>query len=281
MAVQLFYVDESFDEQKFCLTALWIRHRDWHRCFHEIRAHRLELRNDYGLRVRKEIHARELVSGRGDLGTDEPLTKWQRSRIFLGVLRLLSRLLVRLLNVCLDIDEHGDAIHLRAWDRLVNRIERSMRAIDDEESTLRQRLAASALPLMAREDGELLKHRLDAFACRALIISDAGHEKDITRALRRMHVYNPIPSKFGEWAPGQRVKSIPTNRIIEDPIFRSSRSSPILQVVDCAAYALLKRETMPTTLVKRYGIHKMFDAALAPLCVRKASAADPLGVVRG
>jgi len=148
-----------------------------------------------------------------------------------------------------------------------------MKAIDDDEAIIRRRLLSSALPLMKKEDGEQLKGRLEAFACRAMIISDAGHEQDITRALRRMHVYNPIPSKFGEWAPGQRVKSITTERIIEDPIFRDSAGSPFLQLVDCASFALLKRETTPTKLVKKYNLHKMFDAALAPLCFRKASSA--------
>lgn len=281
MAVQLFYVDESFDEERFCLTGLWIRHRDWHHCFDSVRAHRLELRDQFGLRVRKELHARELVSGRGDLGTKAPLTKWQRSRVFFGVLRLLGRLPVRLINICLDVQKHGNDAHILAWDRLVNRIERSMKAIDDDEAILRRRLVASALPLMKKEDGELLKGRLEAFACRALVLSDAGHEQDITRSLRRMHVYNPIPSKFGEWSPGQRVKSITTDRIIEDPIFRDSASSPLLQLVDCASFALLKRETTPTKLVKKYNLHKMFDAALAPLCFAKASSTDPHGIVRG
>ncbi|MGK4007895.1 DUF3800 domain-containing protein [Sorangium sp. So ce1036] len=276
----MFYVDESFDERKFCLTAMWIKHREWRACFDAIREYRIELKNTYGIRVRKELHARELVAGRGDLGSGNVLTKWQRSRIFLGVLRLLSKMPVRLMNVCMDVERHGATTHMVAWDRLVNRIERTMKAIDDEEAVNRKQIAMVAETRLPKDVLSEMKARLDAFACRALIISDEGHEKDITGALRRMHVYNPIPSKFGAWETGDRLKSITTDRIIEDPIFRRSATSPLLQLVDCASYALLKRETEPTKHIKKYNIHKMFDAALPPLCFRKASSNDPLGIVR-
>ena len=53
-----------------------------------------------------------------------------------------------------------------------------------------------------------------------------------------------------------------------------------IQLADAVAYALLKREVVPTPNIKRYGIEKMFESALAGVCYKKASAADPLGIVR-
>jgi hypothetical protein len=53
-----------------------------------------------------------------------------------------------------------------------------------------------------------------------------------------------------------------------------------VQLADCAAFALLKREVPPTPHVKKYRIHKLFDRSLSPICFRKASYSDPLGVVR-
>lgn len=39
MAVRYFYVDESWDEEKFCLSAICIRHSDWHACLKMIQDH--------------------------------------------------------------------------------------------------------------------------------------------------------------------------------------------------------------------------------------------------
>jgi hypothetical protein len=128
-----------------------------------------------------------------------------------------------------------------------------------------------------------MKERLEAAllpcAARAFLIADEGKELQITRALRRMHVFNPIPSKFGKWPTG-RTKNIVTERIIEDPFFKRSEKSYLIQLADCAAFALLKREVPVTKNVARYNIDKMFDGALAPICYKRASQGDPLGIVR-
>lgn len=90
---------------------------------------------------------------------------------------------------------------------------------------------------------------------------------------------NPIPSAFGQWPEGP-TRDIPTFKIIEDPVFRSSKSSFMLQLADCVAFALLKRESPPTPVIKRYGVHRMFDDVLAEICFSSASRYDPLGIVR-
>ena len=69
MAVRCFYVDESWDQERFCLTAISIRHSDWHDCTALIQEHRKHLQKDFEMYTRKEIHARDLVSGRGRVGT--------------------------------------------------------------------------------------------------------------------------------------------------------------------------------------------------------------------
>ena len=65
MPVRFFYVDESYDTLKYCLSAVAIRHSDWQECFDMVREHRVNLKKDYGIYLRKEIHARELIKGRG------------------------------------------------------------------------------------------------------------------------------------------------------------------------------------------------------------------------
>jgi len=69
-------------------------------------------------------------------------------------------------------------------------------------------------------------------------------------------------------------------RIIEDPVFKDSSRSYFIQLADCVAYALLKREVEPTPRIEKYAIHKMFDDNLSGVCFKKASSQDPLGIVR-
>jgi len=96
-----------------------------------------------------------------------------------------------------------------------------------------------------------------------------------------MHVFNPIPSHYNEWASGSSNQNIPTVRIIEDPVFKQSHRSYFLQLADFIAFALLKREVDPTPTIEKYKINKMFDEVLAVKCFRHASPRDPLGIVRG
>lgn len=280
MSVRLFYVDESFDDAKFCLTGLAVKHRLWKECLDGLRGHRSWLKAKYGIPMRVEIHARDLVAGRGSLGVaPNAINKWERSRIFLGMLQLIARLPVMAFNVCLDSKGVKD-VHLRAWDRLLNRIERTMLEFENQEAMHRGKLLTTIppdTPVQAMDD---VRKRLEAFCPRAIVISDEGHEDDMTKAARRMHVFNPIPSQYGQWSQGQRSKNIATERIIEDPVFRDSSRSYFLQLADCVAFALLKREVPPTKNIAKYNIHKMFDATVAARCFRPASPRDPLGIVR-
>jgi hypothetical protein len=234
------------------------------------------LRDRFGIRLRREIHAHEFVAGRGNLGS-QVVGKWQRASIFLGLLELVANLPgVMRFNVCLKKDQHGDP-QMIAWDRLINRIERTMLKMEQVELPKREQLLAKIGTALSSVELDDLRKRLVNYRARAMIIADEGREGEIEKALRRMHVFNPVPSKYGEWAPGQRTKNITTDRIIEDPVFKQSHRSYFVQLADCVAYALLKREVPPTSRIRRYGIHQMFDATVARQCFRRASTGDPLG----
>ena len=71
-----------------------------------------------------------------------------------------------------------------------------------------------------------------------------------------------------------------TERIIEDPVFKPSHRSHFLQLADCVAFALLKKEVEPTDNISKYKINKMFDETIASVCYLPAAKSDPLGIVR-
>jgi Protein of unknown function (DUF3800) len=254
MSVRFFYVDESYDDQKFCLSALSIRYMDWKDSFKMVQAQRRQLRQNYGLYIRQEIHARDLIAGRGHLGS-RVINKYDRVQIFRALLRLIASLpRIMLFNVCLDPDPFED-VQIKAWKRLLNRIDRTM---------------------LEADKGWMVS---PIYRPRAMIFSDEGKENQITQAFRKVSVYNPTPSRYGGWA-GSKTKNIPISRIVEEPIFKKSHQSFLIQLADCAAYALLKRETPLPSKTSNYGIPVFFEKYLAKSCYKKAATDDPLGIVR-
>jgi hypothetical protein len=161
---------------------------------------------------------------------------------------------VWIFNVCLDIDQVYQDAQIQAWDRLLNRIERSM--LEADKNWIKT----------------LLLYRP-----RAMIFSDEGKEAQIIRAFRKMGVYNPIPSRYGRW-PSGAAKNIPLQRIVEEPIFKKSHQSFLIQLADCVAFALLKRETPLKFKTSKYGVPTFFQKYLSKACFKAASAADPLGI---
>jgi hypothetical protein len=279
MSVRFFYVDESHDAEKFCLSAIAIKDVDWHTCFELVRDHRVALNKKYGLFLRKEIHAHEFLAGKGHVSPPQ-IGKWERSRIYHGMLHLVAQLPnVKIINICLP--KHGNRDpQMKAWDRLINRIERAMKGFEQHDLLQRKILLARVQNHLAGPVLDELRSTLTNHCTKAVIVADEGREGEIIKAVRRMHVHNPIPSRLGVWGDGQLTHNIKLERIVEDPIFKPSDRSYFLQLADCVAYALLKREVTPTPRCKKYGIQTMFDEVLQSVCHRPAARRDPLGIVR-
>jgi hypothetical protein len=120
---------------------------------------------------------------------------------------------------------------------------------------------------------------MQAYGSHALLICDEGKEAEYTRLVRRMGVYNPIPSAYGVWRDlGTMTRNIPIEYIVEDPFFKRSDRSYFIQMADFCAYALLRREC-PLPSKTRYGLDTAFNL-LAPICVTAANRRDPLGIIR-
>jgi Protein of unknown function (DUF3800) len=124
-----------------------------------------------------------------------------------------------------------------------------------------------------------INRTMKAWDSNALLVSDEG--KDYTSLVRRMRVFNPISSKYGEWEDGSMTKNIPLDRIIEDLFFRKSHRSYFIQLADFCAYALLRSEK-PLPSRSKYGLDKSFDL-LSHICTPECFRKDPrkFGIVRG
>ncbi|MFQ5794383.1 MAG: DUF3800 domain-containing protein [Candidatus Bipolaricaulia bacterium] len=238
--MHLIYIDDSRDEQLCVFSALAIAADQWLDAFRQVRQFRHDLRESDGIYVYKELHAWKFVSGRGQIA-DRTVTKGRRCQIFKEALQRVADLPgTRLFNAVFSAKQDE-----RAFERLLNRINRTM----------------------------------VTWGSHAILICDEGKESRYTRLARKMHVYNPIPSKYGAWKDtGTEMKNIPIDRILEDPFFKKSEQSYFIQLTDFCAYALLRRER-PIPSKTRYGLDQAFQF-LEPILVLEASSQDPEGIIR-
>ncbi len=251
--MRLYYIDESEGPRYYVRTALGVDAERWNDLHQRVLDWRLELRDRYAVPVDRELHACDLLAGRGKLAhdgnTDRRLAPEQGVEIFTGGLRVIedaARTIggVEVVNVCLrkpDVRGYERA----SLDRLLNRINTSVAAAN--------------------------RH--------AFLIFDEGREEMVTRLYSRLRSRNPVPSRYEVWEDGERTRDIPIENVIGGPAFRSSHADCLLQMADLIAHALLKQEEQPSPRVERQGIARAFgilDRALN----RWASRRDPQGVVR-
>ncbi|MGL4612083.1 MAG: DUF3800 domain-containing protein [Trueperaceae bacterium] len=104
-----------------------------------------------------------------------------------------------------------------------------------------------------------------------MIFADETNEVKIRRLIRKMRVYNPVPSYFG----GHR--SMPITNSVEDPVMRSSDHSYFVQIADLTSHALY-RKLYPKGSYRQYNVDKLFELLNSILLI-EASKSDPQGIV--
>lgn len=244
---EIAYIDESYDSSVFAMSALVVPMHAWRECFTSIRDWRRDLKQRYGIFTTKELHATDFVAGRGRIGT-RPIPKALRVAIFREAMYVLTRIPVRVISGAWPFQGNSkNTIHVKAFGRIQDRLQRRCVA----------------------ENGQIIR------------IVDEGRDVELRKVARKAAVMNPVGSKFGAWEDGARAKNILTERLIEDPVFKSSQQSYFLQMADFIAFALLKSEVAPSPRVARYRLDEMYRI-LAPVCAIEASPGDPkkLGIVR-
>lgn len=250
----LMYVDESGDtgrkagsSQYFCLSGLVVHESDWRNMINALLAHRKVLRANYGLPVRAEIHASEYMQ-RGVFG----LEKHIRLAVLRNVLDEVAKLnYLSLTHVVVDKTGKPPEYDVlqAAWGTLFQRFENTL--------------------LYGNFHGG---HKQDY----GMVITDATAGTKLMRLMRRMAVYNQIPSNSLN-AGGSR--NIPIVKIIEDPSGRDSAESLPIQVCDVAVYFLMQF-LKPNSYIRRKHASNYFTR-LQPILNKYASRTDrSFGIVR-
>lgn len=236
--MHIVYIDDSNHKPLFSFSAIAIEDQHWKTTFNAIKEWRTQLRKTDGIWMHVEMHATDLLGGRGRI-SEKIIGKYRRSQIFRNGLSVLAKQPgVRVFNAC-NTDQ------LQIFEHLLNRIDRTMKEMNSY----------------------------------AILICDEGKESEYTRLVRRMSKFNYIPSDRGTWEDGKKAKNIPIDRILEDPVFKNSEKSFLIQMADFCAFALLRFQK-PTDKLKKYGIHEVIDTILADVRVKEANRKDPRGIIR-
>lgn len=217
--MHLVYIDESMENNWVAISALIIDGETWAENLSDLQLMRSYFRSTYGIYARREFHARDWVSGHGNIA-NRVVPKGLRCYLFNRQLEIIASLEGALL-----INAYGPRKMLdRLWERLVTRINRCMR---EKQS-------------------------------RAILICDEGKQSIYVPLSRKLRKYNYIPSKYGAWEDGSESINIPIQRVLEDPFFVRSDRSFFVQAADFCAYALLRQE-IPNENRNKYGIGQSFQ----------------------
>lgn len=246
----LMYVDESGDTglvgsptRYFALSGIVVHERRWRPFIDRLIALRKTLKSVYGLPIRTELHASEYIRS-----PVHGLAKHHRLSILRNAIDELAKTPeISITNVIVDkAGKPADYdVFQSAWGVLFQRFENT--------------LFFGNYPGKYRDDF-------------GLVLTDATAGEKLSRMVRRMAVYNPIPSSYGG------TRNIPITKIIEDPHGKDSKASLAIQMADICAY-FLQQKYAPNSYVKRKGGHLYFDR-LQPVLNTAASKSNALGTVQ-
>ncbi len=207
----LMYVDESGDPgtlnsptRYFVLSAVILHESYWWNILQDLVEFKRSLKERYGLLMKEEIHASEFVTGRPKFKNN--ISRNDRLDLLKKVLDWLNgRPDLSVMSVRVDKTVNHDPFE-RAWQLLIQRFENT--------------LFHKNFPGPFNND-------------KGMVIADNTNGTKLVKLIRRMRHYNPIPNMM-QYGAGNR--NMPLRSIIEDPSFRDSGHSLVLQMVDVIAY---------------------------------------------
>jgi hypothetical protein len=251
----LMYVDESGDAGRtspvrhFILSALVVPVVDWQESFDRHHQMRRYLRATYGYPVRAELHAAALVdTRRGNDNVRQLGGRRTRMLLYRDVMRWIPDIFPtgRTFSVYVDKDaaetssyQHDNYFEL-AWNYLITRYHNYLTR--------------------------------DCDGAPGLVFSDDTANATVRALLRRMRVYNPIPSYYDR----RGYYNVPARTIIEDPVFRRSQHSYFVQMADMIAHSLYRKLYVKGSY-RRYNLHLFYDY-LDSILLKSVSKRDPLNM---
>jgi hypothetical protein len=237
------YADESGDAghntsvtRFYTIAALVTGDADWLSLLNKIKQFRKALHVKYGIPVRSELHGTELWKNKGKI----KLSMAGRRQVFRDIalaIRTFNELEIIIISMDKSLPK-WTGVNLReyAWKILFQRYENFL--------------------LSKKENG--------------VVYIDGHEDGGLTRVLRKMRIYNPIPSQYG-----RGYRRIEVRNILEDPSFRDSADSYFIQLTDIVAYLARLRDNS-TQEQRKWELHKLYKT-MRPRYNLKAGPQDKFG----
>ena len=242
----LTYADESGDPgvshrsptKYFVLSGITIHETKWQQFLNDIITLRRWLKNNYGLKIREEIHASEFVNG----GASFLGIPWHKR---IEILRLILKFLaskndyLRITTVAVNKELQTSNVFEYAWRAFLTRFDKT--------------IGSANFPIHHNIDPSYL--RFIAATEKGIIFPDNTDGKKLTSLTRKIRHTNWISHlpQFGVGSYNNPLKSI-----IEDPILRDSKDSYFHQMVDVVAYFARQKFEQHKAL-KRKGVKNYYD----------------------
>lgn len=203
-SMYLIYVDESYDETHYAYSAMFIDAFKWNFYFDYLVSWRREWFQQHQIPLDYELHATKFIGGRGEHPANR--NKLFRATLFHEAIGRIEKMEgVEAINAITSDKKK----HLQLFEYMLNRINRT----------------------------------LEAKNATGVLICDQGNENKLTSIVRKMKKENHIPSTvYQYWMHGAKGRNLPLERIIEDPLFKTSKSSYFIQLSDFLAFSLLRNE---------------------------------------
>lgn len=214
-----FYADESDDKKSYVLTCVAIPTLgatiadcpvEWDGYFEKAQAWRRDLKDSFGIPVRKELKGSKLATGRNSYLPRRGRLHGERA-----------------------IEAYAHA--LKGLEFLPS--EALFSIVCDRSTRLygHTRLEASLYAMLQR-----VQRKCEAEKTAALLFFDEGHA-EYRRLFRRAKKHLPTGSNQGAWADGSSTRSIPMDHVLKDANFKDSKQSLFIQIADIVAYATLMK----------------------------------------
>ncbi len=140
----------------------------------------------------------------------------------------------------------------------------------------RHPLRAAVTRLLQRFENNLNKVSPSEYGLVIYDGQEAQHRSMAQRLLRRLQVFNPVPSMIYKGT----YRDMPIKRILGDPMIRDSADDIFIQLADLVAYALLRQDNpIVHPISVKHGIPRSFSH-VSNTWLTVAARGDPQGVVR-
>jgi Protein of unknown function (DUF3800) len=230
------YMDESGDPgvvagsptPTYTVACVFVQDSQWAPLFEDLIRFRRYLRANFGLRMRQEVKANELVTGRGPwatLGFGDRV----RKRIYRSFMRLQGKVgNVQTFAVVLDKSSCSspDEVREQTWRHALERVE-----------------------AFARHNQETV-----------MLLPDSGNYDRFRKLAREMRRHSQVGAMIG----GGTLSRPLVRYLVDDPVDRDSSQSYFIQLADLNAYAAYRSErpdpAFPPTMWDELGPAILTDA---------------------